>query len=145
MNSQFNFRFSALLILLVATLVTACKKGDNVVPSPDLGAQVAGTYTYSELKTGGKTYPASDTNLKGTIKLTRQTATTVAIQLAIVHKATNETFADDAAEDVEVVESGIGNIELHYNGDTIAKIKGTKISIEGEDDAGTLFTLFATK
>ncbi|MCX6216096.1 hypothetical protein [Spirosoma sp.] len=145
MNNIIDIRFSALLILLVAALVTACKKDDNNAPTPDLGTQVAGMYTYSELKTEGKTYPASDTNLKGTITLTRQTPTTVAIQLAIVHKATNETFADDAAKDVDVVESASGTIELHYNGDTIAKINGSKISIEGEDDAGTVFTLSATK
>lgn len=145
MNAKINFRLSALLVLLLAVLVTACKKGENADPSPDLAARVAGTYTYSELKTGGKTYKASDTNLKGTISLTRQTATTVAIKLAIVNKSTNESFADDAADDVDVVDLGSGNVELHYNGNTIAKISGNKISIEGEDDAGTEFTLSASK
>ncbi|GAB2540246.1 hypothetical protein [Spirosoma aerophilum] len=139
------FRFSAWLVLLVSVSLASCKKGDNSDPAPDLAARVAGTYTYSEIVAGGKTYPASETNLKGTITLSRQTATTVAIQLAIVNKSTNEAFADDSADDVTVAEVNNGNIELRYNGNVIAKIKGSKISIDGEDDAGTSFTLMATK
>ncbi len=145
MKNLFSFRFSALMVLLVAASLTACKKGSDSAPAPDLAARVAGTYTYSEIATGGKTYPASDTNLKGTISLSRQTATTVAIQLAIVNKSTNEAFADESAEDVTVAEASNGNVELRYNGNVIAKINGSKISIEGEDESGTNFTLTATK
>ncbi|GAB4014271.1 hypothetical protein GCM10028808_36240 [Spirosoma migulaei] len=145
MKTRLTFRFPAFLVVLFIASLTSCKKGNEVAPAPDLAARVAGTYTYSELTTGGKTYPASDTNLKGTITLGRQTATTVSIQLAIINKTTNETFADDAAEGVSVTEASNGNVELRYQGNVIAKVNGSKVSIEGEDEAGTSFTLTATK
>lgn len=145
MKTQVTFRFSALLMLLFIASLTSCKKGADVAPAPDLAARVAGTYTYSEIMTGGKTYPASDTNLKGTITLARETATSVSIQLAILNKSTNEVFADDSATGVSVSEASNGNVELKYQGNVIAKISGSKISIEGSDDAGTDFTLTATK
>lgn len=145
MKTRLTFRFSAFLVLLFMASLTSCKKGTEVAPAPDLASRVAGTYTYAELTTGGKTYPAGDTNLKGTITLGRQTASTVSIQLAIINKSTNETFADDAAEGVSVTEAGNGNVELRYQGNVIAKVNGNKISIEGEDETGTSFTLTATK
>lgn len=145
MKTFVSFRLPVLLMLLVIASLTGCKKGDNTEPAPDVAARVSGQYAFSELAAGGKTYPASQTNLKGTITVTRQTATTVSMQLNIRLKSTNEAYADESAEGVTVSETGSGNIEYQLDGTVIAKGSGNKISIEGEGDDGVAFTLTATK
>lgn len=144
MNSFFSFRCSALLVFLFAASLTACKK-DNADPAPDLASRVAGTYTFSELATGGKTYQAKDTNLKGSISVNRQTATTVSIAVNIRLKSTDETFLDDSADDVTVVDMGSGAVEYRLNSTVIAKGSTNKLSISGEDEDGVALTLTATK
>ncbi len=139
------FRLPVLLMLLVIASLTGCKKGDNNDPAPDVAARVSGQYAFSELEAAGKTYPASQTNLKGTITITRQTATTVSMQLNIRLKSTNEAYADESADDIAVRETGNGNVEFHIDGTVIARGSGNKISIEGEGDDGVAFTLTATK
>ncbi len=145
MKTLVSFRLPVLLLLLVIASLTGCKKGDNTEPAPDVAARVSGQYSFSELATGGKTYPASQTNLKGTITVTRQTATTVSMQLNIRLKSTNEAYADESAEGVTVSETGSGNVEYQLDGTVIARGSGNKISIEGEGDDGVAFTLTATK
>ena len=145
MKTIISFRLPVLLMLLVIASLTGCKKSDNNTPAPDLAARVAGQYSFSELAAGGKTYPASQTNLKGTITVTRQTATTVAMQLNIRLKSTNEAYADESVENVTVSEKSNGNVEYQLDGTVIARGSGSKISIEGEGDDGVAFTLTATK
>ena len=143
MSTRLSFRIFTILAILFVASLSACKKTDTDL-NPDLGARVAGTYTFSELATGGKTYPASETNLKGTITVTRQSATTVSIKMNLLLKSTNEVYADDAASNVSGVETG-GTVELQYNNNVIAKINGNKLSVEGEDGTGEVFTISATK
>ncbi|GAB4018902.1 hypothetical protein [Spirosoma koreense] len=138
------FRRSALLALLFAVSLSACKKS-NSDPAPDLASRVAGTYTYSEFVTGGKSYPASGTNLKGTITVTRQTASTVDMKMNLTLKSTGDVFADDAASSVNVTEASGGNIELTYQGTVIARVNSNKISVDGEDPQSGTFTINATK
>lgn len=144
MNTFFAFRRSALLVLLVAASLSACKK-EKDTPAPDLASQVSGTYNFSELTTGGKKYPASETNLKGTMKVSRQTATTVSIDVAINLKSTGEAFIEDSADDVTVVDAGNGSVEYRLNGNVIAKGSNNKLSISGEDSDGVELTVSATK
>jgi hypothetical protein len=144
MNTLFSFRRSALLVLLVAASLSACKK-ENSDAAPDLASRVAGSYNFSELVTGGKSYPASETNLKGTMNVTRQTATTVSIDVAIKLKSTNEFFIEDSADNVAVVDAGSGKVEYRLNGNVIATSNGNKLSISGEDDNGVDLTVSATK
>ncbi|UFH51839.1 hypothetical protein [Spirosoma sp. KNUC1025] len=144
MKSLLFFRRATLLALLVAVSLSACKKS-NSDPAPDMGARVAGQYNYSELTTGGKTYPASQTNLKGGILVTRESATTVSIELNFQIKSTGETYAEDSASNVTVVETSGGNVEYRYGGNVIAKGSGNKISIEGEGPDGEPLTISATK
>ncbi|GAB3943133.1 hypothetical protein GCM10028805_08870 [Spirosoma harenae] len=131
--------------MLFAVSLSSCKKESANDPSPDMGARVAGTYTFSELTTKGKTYPASETNLKGTITLVRKSATSVSIKMSLLLKSTNEVFADDAADNVTLVDAGSGTVELTYQGVTIARVNGNKISTDGEDESGAAFTISATK
>lgn len=140
-----SFRLSALAVLFLVAALTGCKKGSNADPVPDLASRVAGQYTFSELTAAGKTYPASQTNLKGTIIVTRQTATTVSVKASINLKSTNEVYADDLVDDVTVTETGGNNVEFQADGTVIARGTGSKISIEGEGADGVSFTLTATK
>lgn len=119
MKPVFRFRFIGLALLLSATLFTACKK-QNVDPQPaDAATQASGKYTYAELSYNGKTRPASQTNLKGTINVTRQTGSTVGMDLNIRQKSSNEEFMVFSAEDIDVSDAGSGNLSFRYDGEQI--------------------------
>jgi lipopolysaccharide export system protein LptA len=146
MKSVLFFRRSALLALLFAVSLTACKKSNSdPAPAPDIADRVAGQYNFSELSAGGQTIPASKTNLKGGIVITRQTATTVSIQVALSLKSTGEAYLEDSVDDVTVTEASGGTVEYSLDGDVIARSNGNKISIDGEDADGEEFTISATK
>ncbi|CAN5534801.1 hypothetical protein BH09BAC4_BH09BAC4_16540 [soil metagenome] len=144
MKTLVSFR-TALLALLVVASLSACKKTDAETAAPDLAGRVAGQYNFSELSAGGKTYPASETNLKGNITVTRQTATTVSMKVNLALKSTNETYADDSAENVTVVETSGGTVEFRYNTNVIARANGNKLSIDGAGADGVDLTISATK
>lgn len=147
MKSLLFFRRSALLALFFAASLTACKKSNSdPAPAPDLASRVAGQYTLSEIVTGGTTYKASDTNLKGGINVTRQTSTTISMQLDFRLKSTDETYADGSADNVTVSETGGGNIELlNAKGIVIAKVNNNKISVVGDGPDGKEMTLISSK
>ncbi|MGF7216030.1 hypothetical protein GGR92_002195 [Spirosoma lacussanchae] len=143
MKRLLHFRLVWLALLLSATLVTACKK-DNVVPQPtDLSDRVAGTYTYSELSSNGQTLPADETNLRGTVTISRQTATTVRIAFAISLRNGNP-FLNDVLNDVTVRENG-NAFTYEYSGQTFAQGKANQFVVNGRDTANNPFTLTATK
>ena len=144
MKTTLRLRFVWFALLLSATLFTACKKEnvDPVAPA-DLADRVAGTYKFAELSANGQTLPADETNLKGTITVSRQTATTVRMVFAISLKNGNP-FLDDTFDDVEVSESG-SEILYEVDGQTFARGKGNSISINGRDSANKAFTLTAKK
>lgn len=144
MKTRVSFR-TALLALLVVASLSACKKSDSETAAPDLASRVAGQYNFSELSASGKTYPASETNLKGSITVTRQTATTVSMKVNLALKSTNETYADDSVENVTVVETSGGNVEFRYNNNVIARANGSKLSIDGEGADGVDLTISANK
>jgi len=144
MKTYFSFYRPLMLAILFVASLSACKK-NNTDPAPDLASRVAGTYSYSELVAGGQTYPASKTDLKGTMNVTRQSATTVSIIVDFRIKSTNEVFLQDSADDVTVVDAGSGNIEYRLNGNVIAKGTTSKLSITGEDNSGAELTISATK
>lgn len=139
-----SFR-SLLLALLVALSFTACKKGNDPAPAADVATRVAGQYTYSELSYGGKTLPADQTNLKGSISITRQTASTVSMNLNIRQKSTNDEFMVLSVDGMDVSESGNGDVSFRYEGEQVAVLKGNKLTINGEDDDNVRFSLSATK
>ncbi|GAB3504536.1 hypothetical protein GCM10027341_34990 [Spirosoma knui] len=134
---------ATLLILLVAVSFTACKK-DNPDPSPDLGNRVAGQYTFSELSFNGQTRPASQTNLKGSVRVVRQTATSVSMQLDIRSKSGDEEFLVGSVENIDLTNNG-NDVELRAQGDKIAYVSSNKLIINGRDDNNTEFTITATK
>ncbi|WP_461055318.1 hypothetical protein [Spirosoma arcticum] len=145
MQSVLRFRFVGLALLLSTTLFTACKK-QNVDPQPaDAATQAAGQYTYSKLSFDGKTLPASQTNLKGTISVTRQTGSTVTMALDIRQKSDNEEFMVLSADGIDVSDAGSGTLSFRYAGEQIGTLKGNKLTINGEDDNSTRFTIRATK
>lgn len=145
MKPVVRFRFLWLALLLSTTLFTACKK-NNVDPQPaDAATQAAGKYTYSELSFNGKTLPADQTNLKGTITVTRQTGSTVMMDLNIRQKSSNEEFMVISVEDVDVSDAGSGNLSFRYDGEQIGTLAGKKLTINGEDDNNDRFSISATK
>ena len=145
MKSVLRFRFVGLALLLSTTLFTACKK-QNVDPQPaDAATQAAGKYTYSELSYNGKTLPSDQTNLKGTITVTRQTGSTVTMDLNIRQKSSNDEFMVFSADDIDVTDAGNGNLSFRYDGEQIGTLEGNKLVINGEDDSNVRFTIGATK
>lgn len=146
MKPVFRFRFVWLALLLSTTLFTACKKQnvDPVTPA-DAATQAAGKYTYSELSYNGKTLPADQTNLKGTINVTRQTGSTVTMALDIRQKSTNDEFMVFSADGIDVSDAGNGSLSFRYEGEQIGTLKGKKLVINGEDDSNVRFTIGATK
>ena len=144
MKPVYRFRHVWLALLLSAGLFTACKKEADPAPA-DLATRVAGQYTFSELAYDGKTLPASQTNLKGKVDVTRQTATTVAMALDIRLKSTNDEFMVLTADGVDVVDAGSAGISFRYHGEQVATLNNNKLTINGEDDNNVPFRLSATK
>lgn len=138
-----NARRSVLLVLFAAVSFTACKK--EVEPEPDMASRVAGTYTYTEAKIGGKTYPASQTNIKGSVKLIKETANTITLDLNIRTKSDNSDFLVGSVENVDLTDAGNGTIGLRVESDEVAQVKGSKITIKSTDDTGAQFTITAEK
>ncbi|GAA4467394.1 hypothetical protein GCM10023189_51000 [Nibrella saemangeumensis] len=143
MNLFINARRSVMLVLLAAVSFTACKK--EVEPDPDMASQIAGSYTYTEAKIGGKTYPASQTNIKGSVKVIRETANTVSLDLNIRAKSDNSDFLVGSVDGIELTDAGSGTIGLRVESDEIAQVKGDKIIIKSTDDTGAQFTITAEK
>ncbi|GAB4019175.1 hypothetical protein GCM10028808_56100 [Spirosoma migulaei] len=89
MQSIIRFRFIWFALLISTTLFTSCKKS-SVDPQPaDLADRVAGTYTYSAFTMNGQTRPASETNLTGKVRVSRETANSVQVAFAITQKNCN--------------------------------------------------------
>ncbi|MCE7064996.1 hypothetical protein [Dyadobacter sp. CY326] len=142
MKNLFNLKHLAALLLLCIT-ITSCEK-DKDEPAPDLATKVSGTYTFSELEFDGQTVPADKSDLKGNIKITRKTETTVDAELDIRSKSTGDDFMVYDVNDIKLSEDG-STIDLVYDGERVAQIKGKKIIINATDDVGTDFTLTATR
>lgn len=132
-------------LLVGTTLFTACKKENVVVEPVDAATQATGKYTYSELSYNGKTVPASETNLKGTISVSRESASKVGMVLDIRQKSSNEEFMVFDVDDVHVTDQGNGSLSFSYDGEEVAKLKGKKLTINGVDDDNVRFTVSATK
>ena len=144
MKTTVRFRFVWLALLLTTTLLVGCKK-NNVDPAPEPAAQAAGTYTYSELTFNGKTLPASQTNLKGTIIVTRESASKVSMDLNIRQKTDNSEFLVLSGGDIDVLDAGSGKLTFKYDGEQIGEWSNNKLTINGVDDSNVHFTIGATK
>lgn len=130
-------------MLLVAFLVASCGKKKND-PEPDLATRVSGIYQYSELSYGGNTLSADQTNLKGTIVVSKLSEDKVKVKLDIRLKSNNEEFMVVEASDVMLINSA-NSVDLIYNSERIAGIAGSKITINGVDEDGTSFTIAGVK
>ena len=132
-------------LLILAISVSSCETDkDKDVPAPDLATRASGKYIYSELSYDGQNIPADESNLKGDIRITKKTETTVDAVLNIRSKSDNSEFMVYNVSDIDLHEAS-GNIDLVYDGERVAQIIGKKIVINAEDDAGVSFTLSATR
>lgn len=146
MNTLFiGQRLALFLLLLGVASLSACKKETDVTPTGDLGTRAAGQYTFSSLTFNGKTLPASQADMKGTIKLTRTAPTTVTVEVDIRTKSSNGEIIVDSVAGVALSSTGADGISLSYEGTEIATIKGSTISINSEDSSGVPFTISATR
>ncbi|MCE7062137.1 hypothetical protein [Dyadobacter sp. CY343] len=141
MKNLSNLKSLAVLLLLGISIVS-CKK-DKVEPAPDLATRLSGIYVFSELAFDGKVIPADKSNLKGDIRITKKTETTVDAELDIQTRDDEEFMVYDVS-DIKLVENG-STVELVYEGETVAKITGKKLVVNATDDTGTDFTLTATR
>ncbi|GAB3178046.1 hypothetical protein [Telluribacter humicola] len=138
------FRIIPLLMILMVTVLSSCKKDKDII-APDAATAIAGQYTYSELTYNGKTLPANQTDLKGSVKLTRQTASLVDIALNIRIKSSDSEFLVGTLDGADVIDQGSGNYSLSYENDEFGQIKGEKLTIKGVDSDGVSFTITAKK
>lgn len=144
MKNVFNFN-NLLAMFIIAVSFTACTKDkEDDIPAPDVATQVSGKYVFSELEFDGQTVPADKSNLKGDIKITKNTETTIDAVLNIRSKTDNSEFMVYDVTGISLVESA-GNIDLIYDGERVAQIKGKKIIVNGTDDVGVDFTITATR
>ncbi|MBO0952890.1 hypothetical protein [Fibrella forsythiae] len=143
MTSLVNPNRLILLLLLLVSSLSACKK-NNDVTALDAAASVAGRYTFSELSYGGRVVSAADSDLRGTITLTRQSASSVDMVIDLRIKSTNDEFVVQTVNGVQLATQG-ELTTLRYQGDQLAQIKGNKLTIEGDDADGVPFAVTATK
>ena len=142
MKNLFNLKHFAALLLLCMSIISC--KDDKEEPAPDLATKISGTYTFSELEFDGQTVPADKSNLKGDIRIIRKTEKTVDAKLDIRSKSTGDDFMVYDVSDIQLSEDGT-TIDLIYDNERVAQIKGKKIIINATDDDGTDFTLTATR
>ena len=142
------FRRAGLLLLLaVAATLSSCKKNTEIEPQGDLSDRIAGQYTFASLTLGGKVYPAAESNIKGSVAVTRTTASTVDMNFNIVLKSNGAEFITGLAEDVELTDLGGGQVQLRASGETQPLGKGgnNKLELNSVDEDGTPFTITLTK
>jgi hypothetical protein len=132
------------ICLMLTVFLSSCEKDKDKEPAPDLATQIAGNYSFAEIVFQGQTIPASETSVKGTVKITRATESTVDVDLNIREKGTNEEFLVGQVKGV-MVSSGSGTIDLFYEGEKVGTVKGNKLSINSVDENDDPFTLVATK
>lgn len=132
------------LFMALSLFLTSCAKDKEKEPKPDIAAQIAGTYAFTEIVFQGETIPAAETSVKGSIKVTRATESTVDIDLNIRQKATNDEFMVELVKGV-VVSPGNGTTDLFYEGKKVAEVKGNRLSINSVDGDDEAFTLVAVK
>lgn len=144
MNAPSISRRLALFLLVGITSLSACKKEQDVTPTGDLGTRAAGTYTLTEISGGGKTIPAAQADLKGTISVTRQTATSVDLNFDIREKSTNDEVLVGSADGLEVSSAGSA-ISFKGQNAEVATLNGNKLSIKIEDSNGVDVTFVATR
>jgi hypothetical protein len=132
-------------MLLAVTSLSACKKDPDQVMSGDLGTRAAGNYTLTEISGGGKTIPAAQADLKGTINVTRQTATSVNLNFDIREKSTNDEVLVGSADGLEVSSAGGTAISFRGQNAEVATLNNNRLSIKIEDDNGVDVTFVAVK
>ncbi|RFS16166.1 hypothetical protein [Emticicia sp. C21] len=131
------------ICMILSLFLTSCKDNGKD-PAPDLATQIEGNYAFTEVVVDGQTVPASQTNIKGTVKITRATETTVDVDLNIRQKTSNEEFLVGKVTGV-VASQGSGIINLIYEGENVGSVKGNKLSIKSVDENDEHFTLVAVK
>lgn len=128
--------------IVLALLVSSCKEKEKI--NPDLAAQVAGNYSFTEIEFQGETIPALETSVKGSVKVIRSAEFTVDVDLNMRQKTTNDEFMIELVKGV-ILSPGNGTTDLMYNGKKVGQIKGDKLFINSVDGDNEPFTLVCTK
>lgn len=131
-------------IALMTVILSGCKRHENDSPEPDIATRISGKYTYSELEVKGKVTPADQTNLKGMVQIARSKESAVNATIDIRQRSTNEAFMVYDLKDVMVSETASG-IDLFYESERVAQVKGNKLIINGIDEGDESFTISAIR
>jgi hypothetical protein len=133
-----------LALSLFAISMSGCKES-NVEPEPaDLAAKIAGTYTFSEMEWKDRTISASESNLKGTIVITKKGDALIEAKFDLRLKADDIEFMVYEIPNIRVSESS-GMIELYYETDRIGQVTGKKLKISAIDEVDEHFFLSLTR
>jgi hypothetical protein len=133
---------TTLMAVMVISVMTGCKK--EIEPSPELSARVTGSYTISKIETGGKTYSAAQTNLKGGVSVTRESDSSVGMDLNITTKD-NGDFLQGSVDGISLTDAGNGEVNLVKDGDSFGKGGNGKVSIKVSDTNDQEMVITLTK
>jgi hypothetical protein len=144
MKNLFNLKQIAAILLLFVSLISCKDDKDAPEPAADLATSVSGRYVFSELSFNGRTIPAIESDLEGDITIKKTTEKTIHVSLDIRSKSSGADFMVYDVDGIDISEAS-GTIDLVYEDERVAQIKGKKLIINGTDDAGVDFKLTATR
>ena len=148
MYTQILRNATVVALFLIGSL-TACKQqATEPTPNPpasDLSSRVVGQYTLTQVTADGKAYTASDADLKGGIKITRVSASSVALLLDVKTESTNEAVMSTIVNDLTVTDAGNNEVNLVKGSDTIGRGGSSKVTINVKGGDGVAYGLIMTK
>ena len=130
---------SALLVLLMAFVITSCSKKDE--PEPSMGDQVAGTYTLTKVTVSGFTAdmpftnPTTGVTLSGKIVATKVADDKATAILTLTDKDASGKVTDDVSNfgEVTLKKAATGEIEAYSGTIKVATYTGGLLTISAVD------------
>lgn len=107
-----TLRFFFIALVSLSTLASCSKKSEDDV-NPDLGARIAGTYTFTRVVIDGKESPIEQSNLTGEAVVERlsESSARVTMDFKVAASRTQGTL-----DNVGLTDSGSGEVELTKDG-----------------------------
>lgn len=146
MYKLFLHRATIAALLMIGAL-TACKKQDvdPAKPAAELSSYVTGQYTLKQISANGQVHSASDEDLEGGVNISRISANSVSLELAINAASTGEAIMATSVSDISVTDAGNNEVNLIKGTSAIGKGGSSKLSINIKGGDGVAYVLIMTK
>lgn len=144
------FRRASLIALLLVGSLSACKQqaNESITPAPptnELSSRVAGQYMLTQVSADGEVYSASDAGLKGGAKISRVSAASVDLNLAI-NTTDNDPVKNASVAGVTLTDAGNNEVDLVSGSERIGKASTNKLTIYIKNSStGVVYGLIMTK